>query len=361
MCERPLLGVGPTCNYTNANTCDNLGIAQPDGSCQCKDPEVGVGPRCEFNNRDTCSNAGVAQFSGDCLCNDPAVGVGPSCQHNNRDTCSNAGVAQADGSCECQTPDEGVGPACEFTSQKTCSGAGIAQPDGSCACFGPVTGQGPSCSEYSNARTCQNLGVLNYTSVLANPNKTDTGPRWCDWRETIQHMFITDPTAKVGAGMIQCHSLVEGRCEGQEFQACSQRCRPDCLKELVFAKREEDNNMPLTNVRPATTQAITTDQSTEDARGLWFLSTSSVAPDFASDDDATGTYTSTNALADISTTYAPSTTSADGSTTNVPTTDWGWWSGSGGGRQRRDENVGVDNKPPQPNAEKYYSYNHADD
>ena len=110
----------------------------------CTNPETGVGPSCQYNNADTCSSVGVAQYDGTCRCTNPTVDVGRSCQYNSADTCSDAGIAQEDGSCVCNDPEVGVGQSCQFSNNKTCSSVGVAQPDGSCVCSGPGTKKTPT-------------------------------------------------------------------------------------------------------------------------------------------------------------------------------------------------------------------------
>jgi hypothetical protein len=71
-CYGGILGVGPTCEYSDAETCHGNGSAQPTGSCKCDDYSVGV--HCEFSDAATCSNAGKVQSTGECVCDTGSTG-----------------------------------------------------------------------------------------------------------------------------------------------------------------------------------------------------------------------------------------------------------------------------------------------
>lgn len=339
LCDNPVIGVGPNCQYTNKKQCNDVGTVQYNGTCTCPGPELGIGPTCEFSNNKTCSGAGAANYDGSCICNGPETGIGPTCKElSNAKDCNTVGEVQIeyycisqfgaalepgeagnigntvadksvapslsfgsgsgsgmlsllsnlfgygddnaneadtvtgsysdDGdvvfsvttspgpytlppdnctnplfthSCVCDDPALGIGPACQYNNQKTCNGVGIAQYNGTCICAGSRSGLGPTCSEYSDSKTCFNLGTVNMANIMQNPNNTEalrgTLP-WCDWDEGVKHLIVGDP-ADAESGSIQCHDLVPGNCKESKYRTCTDICKSS-IDELVLEKRQDD-------------------------------------------------------------------------------------------------------------------------
>ena len=88
-----------SCQYHDATTCSNHGVAQANGSCIC---ETGfVGPNCQYSDSVTCSSMGTAQYDGSCVCRDTFKP--PACKYSDVYTCHSRGTANSDGSCTCNS------------------------------------------------------------------------------------------------------------------------------------------------------------------------------------------------------------------------------------------------------------------
>jgi hypothetical protein len=165
-----------TCTPRNpANVCNGFATAinTETGACDCDAGLVGYDCECYEDPSDP--NGCI-----ECASKHDRF-TGPKCQYGDTRTCSGAGVAQPDGSCECNGPATGIGPTCsEFSNSKTCNDLGTASydadaaepnPKWSCSCTGPATGTGPTCIEYSNAATCANRGTATATGgcIICDP------------------------------------------------------------------------------------------------------------------------------------------------------------------------------------------------
>lgn len=70
--------------------------------CNCyggPDPST-TGDRCQYTNKDTCNENGLVDYNGKCNCYDGYAG--DHCQYSDSVTCQNIGKAQNDGSCICK-------------------------------------------------------------------------------------------------------------------------------------------------------------------------------------------------------------------------------------------------------------------
>eukprot|EP00729_Bicosta_minor_P017984 gene17984-21918_t len=192
-------GIGPSCEYTNAKTCSDDGVAQADGSCVCNSPAT-TGPSCEqivscgwvWNNNNTdnevevnpaasraecianvraqCPSATIANYQvggSECYCQfgtnmdrDPTSKWENCLLSSLEAICNRVGTYQTDKTCKCTDPNA-AGPTCEFSNSKTCNNAGVVDAFGQCTCTTndpAVGGIGPSC-KYTNAETCSDAGV----------------------------------------------------------------------------------------------------------------------------------------------------------------------------------------------------------
>lgn len=138
--------------------------------------------------------------------------------------CDHSGTAAADGSCTCRSGEEGLGPTCsEWSNAKTCTDVGVVSiqenvtinpadnttttsTEFSCDCKGPATGVGRTC-QYSNSNTCNNnhSGTVYKNVVDAQGGCTCDGEhagRYCQWSNAITCS---------GAGQVNI-DLADGSC-----------------------------------------------------------------------------------------------------------------------------------------------------
>eukprot|EP00729_Bicosta_minor_P017549 gene17549-2287_t len=175
-----LTGLGKTCSeISNALNCNNVGTAQPDGSCVCDGPVTGLGKTCsEISNALNCNNVGTAQSDGSCVCDGPVTGLGKTCSEiSNALNCNNVGTAQADGSCVCDSPATGLGPTCsEFTKPSSCNNQATVNPDGTCAPPCDTNGyKGDRCDEcFTDTHDLIENGTVSRIAFCADPTDPAT-------------------------------------------------------------------------------------------------------------------------------------------------------------------------------------------
>ena len=131
-------------------------------NCKNACPAGSAGPSCEFTDAATCNGRGVALDTGVCVCSSSAAGK--SCEHTDEISCNGNGAAQFTGSCECNAG--AAGPSCEFTDAATCRDRGVALDTGVCECGG---GFGGSTCEYSDAADCGGRGKVFTTADGTRP------------------------------------------------------------------------------------------------------------------------------------------------------------------------------------------------
>lgn len=95
---------GDRCQYTNSNTCNNQGVVDYNGKCECKDGYVG--DNCEFSGQNKCSGKGYLNNDFSCGCYSYTSGAdgqvktykGDKCQYDDS-ICKNQGVIDDNGNC----------------------------------------------------------------------------------------------------------------------------------------------------------------------------------------------------------------------------------------------------------------------
>eukprot|EP00854_Cymbomonas_tetramitiformis_P011721 gene11721-13839_t len=189
--------IGSDCSLSNRTSCSGQGSVNPDGTCDCagaSKPPLGLGrdgssadisgERCQYTN-DTCSdNGAIARTSsGEWRCVCDAGSMGDRCQFSPEATCGgHATNVSKDGDCTCEPAWAGTpscsmcvrgawGPQClpcpggvatpctneSYVIGGTCDGGGTMDPKatGKCHC---VTGDLGEACQWSNKRTCHNVG-----------------------------------------------------------------------------------------------------------------------------------------------------------------------------------------------------------
>lgn len=168
-CDSPLRD-DSTNAFTDEATCNGRGAADASGKCTCKRGVTGcqcqctvgankdgtcfncapgyVGDKCQFSDAHTCYNHGVAQNDGTCQnCEDGFAGK--NCQYSDDVYC--CGAADVDDAGQCSTCGPGYsGEHCEYLNTIQCFGNGFAQNDGVCICRNGYT-QESNCKECAPA------------------------------------------------------------------------------------------------------------------------------------------------------------------------------------------------------------------
>jgi len=279
VCNGPATGLGLTCKeYTSSKTCNGNGDLQVDKSCVCttNDPAIGgIGPYCNYTNANTCSDAGVVQvstvesecaesysnpFSGEefdwvTCCNGNCIRAED--QNDGYNDCSDGSdesyppfSACSIASCVCT---DAAGASCEYSNAKTCSDAGVAQADGSCVCNNAGDAQaGGSCASASRIKATSIIGpVLGGISFLIGIIVLVVRVRHADnkWDEILIVCRCKDRETEDGDGMKHEGDIVINVEPKKTKQSAHVKHNP------MFDATAETATKPDMDVKPSSTAA----------------------------------------------------------------------------------------------------------